>query len=83
MSRGFVSSLAGIAMTLLAWFGPWTWPGWPAFAVIEVAFGSQAAFADLPPLTRAAMVVVLIVINAGCWAAVAALVMRLAKLRAR
>src|SRR5690349_24187296 len=71
VSRGFASALIGIAMTLLAWFGPWAWPGWPAFAAIEIAFGSQAAFADLPFATRAMVVTLLIVGNVAFWGGVA------------
>jgi hypothetical protein len=69
MSRGFVCALGGVAMTLIAWYGPWAWPGWPAFALIELAFGSHAAFSELSYATRAAAVLVLIVVNVAFWAA--------------
>lgn len=68
LSRGFVASLAGIAMTLFAWYGPWAWPAAPAFAVIRVAFGSDSNFADLPYAEKSAFVVLLILVNAGAWA---------------
>jgi hypothetical protein len=70
MSRGFVAALAGIAMTLLAWYGPWAWPAWPAFMVIDLVFG-HGGFADLPYATRSAVVVVLIIVNVSAWGAVA------------
>jgi hypothetical protein len=70
VSRGFVSALAGVAMTLLAWYGPWAWPAWPAFEVIDLVFG-QAGFADLPFATRSAVVVVLIIVNVSSWGLVA------------
>jgi hypothetical protein len=68
MSRGFIASLGGIAITILAWYGPWEWPAWPAFAIIHVLFGTHSNFADLPFATRAAVVIVLIVVNVAAWA---------------
>ncbi|MFL6248201.1 MAG: hypothetical protein ACJ74H_19410 [Thermoanaerobaculia bacterium] len=69
MSRGFIASLAGIAMTLFAWFGPWAWPAWPALTIIDVVFGSNTAFAELPFAMRAIAVAMLIVVNVTFWAA--------------
>ncbi|MEA2163050.1 MAG: hypothetical protein QOK37_1177 [Thermoanaerobaculia bacterium] len=63
-SRGFIAALAGIAMTLLAWFGPWAWPGWPA----GVALDLLASFPDLSQAAKASIVVLLIIINVGTWA---------------
>lgn len=68
MSRGFIASLAGIALTLFAWFGPWAWPAWPALTIIDLAFGSNNAFAELPFATRAATVTALILVNVMFWA---------------
>jgi hypothetical protein len=68
VSRGFLAALGGIAMTLLAWFGSWAWPGWPAsFAIDLLGF---ADFAEFPRLAKSAVVVLLIIINVGTWAAV-------------
>jgi hypothetical protein len=77
MSRGFLASLIGIAMTLFAWFGPWAWPAWPAFTVIDLVFGSNTAFAELPTATRAATLTILIIVNAGFWASLAWLTSRI------
>ena len=76
VSRGFISALAGIAMTLFAWYGPWAWPAWPAFTLIDILFGSNTAFAELPLATRAATVTMLIVVNVAFWGAVVWIVMR-------
>ena len=66
ISRGFLAALGGIAMTLLAWFGSWAWPGWPAsFAIDLLGF---ADFAELPRLAKSSIVVLLIIINVGTWA---------------
>jgi hypothetical protein len=71
ISRTFVAALIGVGMLLVAWFGPWEWPAWPAFAVIQLMFGSHTVFADQPYSVRAAVVVLLIVVNVGVWAGVA------------
>jgi len=54
-------------VTLLAWFGPWAWPGWPASVAIDLL----TRFTDYPEshLGRSGMVVLLIIINVGIWAA--------------
>lgn len=69
MSRGFISALGGIALTLLAWYAPFLWPAWPAFAAIDLIFG-KSGFADLSYAQRAAAITLLIVINVGFWAVV-------------
>jgi hypothetical protein len=67
-SRGFIAALGGIAMTLLAWFGSWAWPGWPASFAIDLL--GMTDFADFPRLAKSAVVVLLIMINVGTWAAI-------------
>jgi hypothetical protein len=67
VSRGFIAALGGIAMTLLAWFGSWAWPGWPASVAIDLL--RFADFAELPRFAKSAVVVLLIIINVGTWAA--------------
>ena len=76
MSRGFIAALGGIAMTLLAWFGSWAWPGWPASISIDL-LEKFASFPDLPHLAKAIIVILLIFINVGTWAAVIRLAMLL------
>lgn len=68
VSKGFIAAIGGIAMTLLAWFGSWAWPGWPAsFAIDLLGF---ADFAEFPRFAKSAVVVLLITINVGAWATV-------------
>lgn len=55
-------------MTLLAWFGSWAWPGWPAAVAIDL-LDRFADFAELPRITKSIVVVLLIIINVGTWAA--------------
>ncbi|MDP9360954.1 MAG: hypothetical protein M3P29_05820 [Acidobacteriota bacterium] len=74
VSRGFVATLGGVAMTLLAWFGSWAWPGWPASVALDL-LGRFASFPDLPHVVKGAVVVALIIINVGTWATVIRLVM--------
>jgi hypothetical protein len=68
ISRGFIAAIGGIAVTLLAWFGPWAWPGWPASVAIDLL----TRFTQYPEshLGRSGMVILLIIINVGIWAAV-------------
>jgi hypothetical protein len=69
MSRGFLSALGGIAMTIFSWYGPWEWPAWPAFAVIRLVFGTGGWYHDLGFAARGVVVVILIAINVATWAA--------------
>jgi hypothetical protein len=69
MSRGFIAALGGIAMTLLAWFGSWAWPGWPASLALDL-LGRFRDFPELPRIVKASVIVLLIIINVGVWAAV-------------
>jgi hypothetical protein len=82
MSRGFLSSLIGLSMTLLSWYGPWAWPAWPAFTAISLVFG-RTGFADYPFAVRSAIVVFLIVLNVSFWAVIAYGLMRLVSMRNR
>jgi hypothetical protein len=65
VSRGFASSLGGLAITAFSWISPWAWPAWPALALMRYVF--EASFADQPYATRGAIVVLLIAINAAVW----------------
>jgi hypothetical protein len=78
VSRLFLCALIGIAMTLFAWYGPWAWPAWPAFTALNLMFGSGERWDELPHGQRALVLVALILINVGFWAAVAWLAYRLA-----
>ncbi|MBI2214653.1 MAG: hypothetical protein HYU52_13490 [Acidobacteria bacterium] len=68
-SRGFRASLVGVALTLLAWVGPWSWPAWPALLAIRIAFPPERSFAALPFAWRGAIVVAVIALNVAAWAA--------------
>jgi hypothetical protein len=83
VSRGFVSALGGVAMTLLAWYWSWAWPGWPASVAIDLFERSSVSFADLPRPEKGAFVVLLIIINVGVWAAIIRVAMVLLPRRAK
>jgi hypothetical protein len=72
-----MAALGGIGMTLLAWFGSWAWPGWPASIAIDLLGFTD--FAEFPRLAKSAVVVLLIIINVGTWAAVIRAAMLLSK----
>jgi hypothetical protein len=82
-SRGFTASLFGFGMTVLSWYGPWGWPSLPARIVIDLIFGSQAEFGELPQLERGIAIVVLIAINSAAWALVPLGALALARARRR
>jgi hypothetical protein len=82
VSRGFACALAGVAITLLAWFGPWSWPAWPAFALLAVGFPPERSFAALPLAGRTAVIAAAIAVNVAAWAVAAALIPRLLRGRA-
>lgn len=62
VSRGFLCILFGVAITVFAWFSPWSWPAWPAFAVMELFLRVPTTYG-----VRAAIVVLLIVVNVSTW----------------
>jgi hypothetical protein len=70
VSAGFVAALIGVGMTIFSWFGPWAWPAWPAFTVLQIVFTS-GSYAELPPVARSSVLVMLIAINVTFWGAIA------------
>jgi hypothetical protein len=70
MSRGFRCALFGIAMTILARVGPWSWPGWPAMKVLDFALAHTAP-SVAGPIYKGLGLLILIFVNAGFWAVVA------------
>jgi hypothetical protein len=60
--------LTGLAMTILAWYGPWAWPGWPGATALDFAL-AHAAPSVVPFGVKAAGMVALILLNSGAWAA--------------
>ncbi len=69
VSREFVCALSGVGFTLLAWFGPWSWPGWPAVTVLDF-FLAYAAPSQVTGNAKAVGMVGLILINVGFWGVV-------------
>lgn len=72
-SRGLVAALAGIAITIFAWFSPWAWPGWPALVGLRLLGG----FLEPESGVRAAVATLLIAANVGVWAVVVRLALHL------
>ena len=70
MSKGFICALAGIAMTLLGWYGPWEWPGWPGIVVLDHIVSPAGLLSETPVYVRAATMFILIAINVTTWALV-------------
>jgi hypothetical protein len=63
-------------MTLFAWFGPWAWPGWPAFTAIDLFFG-HTGFSEYPFAMKSVIFTLLLIINISFWGAIAYVAMRL------
>lgn len=66
-------------MTILSWYGPWAWPAWPAFTVIDLVFGTGSWYQDLSYTARSVVIVVLITLNTSFWAAIAFLLSRMVR----
>jgi len=75
MSKGFLSALAGVALTLLGWYGPWTWPALPGIFVLDALIEPTGLFSDGPYLVRAAILVLLIAVNIAAWGVLVRLVL--------
>ena len=63
VSRGFLSALGGVAITVSAWFSSAIWPAWPALAALH--FLGDAL--DPSSRIREAVVVFLIALNVTTW----------------
>jgi hypothetical protein len=74
ISRGFAAAILGLGVTLLAWFGSWEWPAWPAFTVLHLFF-PRGGFGDISFRLRSAVVVVLMIVNVSFWGVLAWLLM--------
>lgn len=69
MSRGFIASLTGLAITIFAWWSPWAWPAWPSILAFDTF--DHGAFAELSHTGQAAVTVLLIALNVAVWALIA------------
>jgi hypothetical protein len=76
MSRGARCALFGVAMTLLARLGPWSWPGWPALTLLDFVLARYAP-SVASPMTKAFGAIVLLFVNVGFWAVLAWAVLKL------
>lgn len=73
MSRGFLSALAGLAITFFAWWSPWAWPAWPSILAFDTF--DHGGFAELTHTGQAIVTVLLIALNVAVWALIARTVM--------
>jgi hypothetical protein len=71
LSGGFLCSLVGIALTLVAYLDIWFWPAWPGYALAQGLFRGPFDWTELSYGIRAAAVVGLICFNVAFWAVVA------------
>ena len=77
-SRGFVTALSGLGITVFAWFSPWEWPGWPALTVLSMIRG----YSEMSYNLRGVVIAFLIGVNVAFWGIVAYAIIRLiARLR--
>lgn len=74
MSREFIATLTGIAMTVLARIGPWHWPGWPAVTVLDFILARWAP-SQVGSAGKGLGLLLLFFINAGFWGGLAWLAM--------
>jgi hypothetical protein len=82
ISKGFAAAILGLGVTLLAWFGSWEWPAWPAFTVLHLFF-PRGGFGDISFRLRSAVVVALMIVNVSFWGVLAWLLMYMPSLIAR
>jgi len=75
MSRGARCALFGLAMTIFARIGPWTWPGWPAVTLLDFVLAHYTP-SVVPPVVKALGTVALLVVNSAFWGAAAWLVLK-------
>jgi hypothetical protein len=68
MSRGFISALAGLAITIYAWFSGSVWPAWPSIFVFDTF--DHGGFAELSHTGQAVVTILLIALNVAVWAGV-------------
>jgi hypothetical protein len=68
MSRGFISALAGLAITIYAWFSGSVWPAWPSIFVFDTF--DRGAFSELSHTGQAVVTILLIALNVAVWAIV-------------
>jgi len=71
VSKGFLSALAGLAITILAWTAPLEWPSWPATAGMWILSETGFDFADQEPVRKSILIVLLIALNVGSWGVIA------------
>ena len=74
MSRGFLVTLLGIVMTVIARLGPWDWPGWPARTALDFVLARWAPSVVSGPI-KALGLLALMLINIGFWAGIAMVVL--------
>jgi hypothetical protein len=79
ISQAFRCGLFGLAMTLLAWLGPWRWPGWPALALLDFTL-ARAAPSVAGPVVKGLGLVVLLLVNTAFWGLLGCAAARIARI---
>ncbi len=82
VSPEFLHAMFGIAMTLFSWYSPWAWPAWPALTALYLV-DSSGDWMEMEGNARAAILVMLIVLNVGVWGGVSWVIVRLIRSRSR